>query len=70
MPDPDAITRTTIYVKEVLLMAEALDLPSDTDPSKVMRLARERMTQMGLAKPVSIEEWMRQGYKFFTTERA
>ena len=70
MPDPDAFTRTTIYCKEVFAMAEALDLPRDTDPTKVMRLARERMTQQGLAKPVSIEEWMRQGYRFFNTERA
>jgi hypothetical protein len=70
MSDSFADTRTTIYVKEVFAMAEALDLPKDTDPTKVMRIARERLTHLGVAKPVSIEEWMRQGYKFFTNERA
>jgi hypothetical protein len=63
-------TRTTVATSEARKLCQALGIPVETDPTKAMRLARERLTQDGKATPLSLEEWMRQGYKFFTTERA
>lgn len=70
MSDPDANTRTTVYVKDTQSLAEALDLPLDMDPSKVVRLAREELTKRGLAKPLTLEEWVKMGARFYNAERA
>ena len=47
MPDPDAITRSTHYVKDATRLAQVMNLPIDTDPSKVMRLAADRIENGG-----------------------
>lgn len=70
MPDPLANTRITVYVKDAFALAEALGVPLDTDPSKVIRMAREKLVERGLAKPLTQDEWVRMGSRFYSAERA
>jgi hypothetical protein len=69
MVDPDAITRITVYAKDTKALAEALGLPVETDPSKVVRIAREKLVERGLAKPLTQDEWVQMGARFYQ-ERA
>ncbi len=70
MPDPSADTRTTVYVKDTRALALSIGLPVETDPSKVVRIAREKLVERGLAKPLTVEEWMAMGKHFYVNERA
>jgi hypothetical protein len=36
-----------------------------TDPTKVARAALERLTQRNLVRPLTLEQWLDDGYKRF-----
>jgi hypothetical protein len=69
MPDPDAITRTTVYCKDVKGLAEVMKLPLDMDPSKIVRLTTEFIRNGGQTKMTKAALWDLVD-RFYQDERA